>query len=148
MRVTVSIGPGPSTFVTCRRLPRCQTDGRPRSDACRRTHLAQRDDAREQLDGLLRERKDLEKRIYLLVVALETAGDIASLAAKLRAVVSYFESRRSFRVLRRRSGCPVRRSIFCSPRVIGRSWPHARHTHVRKTVLPSTVVPGTIVPFA
>ena len=42
----------------------------------------------------------------------------------------------------------MRRSVLCSPRVIGRSRPHTRQTHVRRTVLPCTVVPGTIVPIA
>jgi hypothetical protein len=46
--------------------------------------LTERDDAREQQVALGRERKDLEKRIARLVAAVETAGDIASLGAKLR----------------------------------------------------------------
>jgi hypothetical protein len=33
-------------------------------------------------------------------------------------------------------------SIFCSPRVIGRSRPHARQIHISRTVLPLTTVPG------
>ena len=38
--------------------------------------LTERDDAQEQYAALLRERKDVEKRIARLVVAVETAGDI------------------------------------------------------------------------
>lgn len=47
-------------------------------------HLSERDDVTELQDKLARERKDVEKRIARLVVAVETAGDVASLAAKLR----------------------------------------------------------------
>jgi site-specific DNA recombinase len=46
--------------------------------------LTERDDAREQQEALSRERRDIEKRIGRLVAAVETAGDVASLAAKLR----------------------------------------------------------------
>jgi len=46
--------------------------------------LTERDDAREQHDGLQRERRDVEKRIARLLVAVETAGDVASLVGKLR----------------------------------------------------------------
>ena len=46
--------------------------------------LTERHDERDQHDALERERKDLEKRIERLVVAVETAGDISSLATKLR----------------------------------------------------------------
>jgi hypothetical protein len=46
--------------------------------------LTERDDAREQHDALTRERKDVERRIDRLVQVIETAGDIASVAAKLR----------------------------------------------------------------
>ena len=46
--------------------------------------LTERDDAREQQAGLVRERKDVENRIARLVAAVESAGDVASLAAKLR----------------------------------------------------------------
>ncbi len=44
----------------------------------------ERDDARDQQMALARERKDVEKRIARLVAAVETAGDVASLATKLR----------------------------------------------------------------
>lgn len=46
--------------------------------------LTERDDAREQHDALTRERKDVDKRIARFVQVIETAGDIASVAAKLR----------------------------------------------------------------
>jgi site-specific DNA recombinase len=46
--------------------------------------LTERDDAREQQDSLHRERKDIAKRIERLVIAVETAGDVAALATKLR----------------------------------------------------------------
>jgi hypothetical protein len=46
--------------------------------------LTERDDAQEQPAALERERKDIEKRIARLVVAVETAGDIKSVAEKLR----------------------------------------------------------------
>ncbi len=46
--------------------------------------LTERDDARDQQMALTRERKDVEKRIKRLVAAVETAGDVSSLAAKLR----------------------------------------------------------------
>ena len=48
--------------------------------------LTERDDAREMQTALTRERADLEKRIARLVVAVETAGDVTSLADKLRAL--------------------------------------------------------------
>jgi hypothetical protein len=48
--------------------------------------LTERDDVQEQRENLSRERKDIEKRIARLVVAVETAGDVASLAEKLRAL--------------------------------------------------------------
>jgi hypothetical protein len=47
-------------------------------------HLSERDDVTDLQDKLERERKDIEKRIARLVVAVETAGDVASLAVKLR----------------------------------------------------------------
>jgi hypothetical protein len=53
--------------------------------------LAERDDAREQYEMLVRERADVEKRIARLVVLVEQAGDIASLGEKLREL----EKRRS-----------------------------------------------------
>jgi site-specific DNA recombinase len=46
--------------------------------------LTERDDAQEHQAALARERKDVEKRIARFVAAVETAGDVASLAAKLR----------------------------------------------------------------
>lgn len=46
--------------------------------------LTERDDAREQYDALERERKDVSKRIANFVHVIETAGDITSVAAKLR----------------------------------------------------------------
>ncbi len=46
--------------------------------------LTERDDAREQQADLQREWKTVEKRIARLVAAVETAGDVTSLAAKLR----------------------------------------------------------------
>jgi len=46
--------------------------------------LTERDDVQEQQFALARERKDVEKRIKRLVAAVETAGDVASLAVKLR----------------------------------------------------------------
>ena len=46
--------------------------------------LTERDDAAEQQAALVRERKDLDKRIERLVIAVERAGDVASLADKLR----------------------------------------------------------------
>lgn len=46
--------------------------------------LAERDDAQGQQAALARESKDLDKRIARLVAAVESAGDVASLAAKLR----------------------------------------------------------------
>jgi hypothetical protein len=46
--------------------------------------LTERDDVQEQLAALQRERKDIEKRIARFVVAVETAGDVTSLADKLR----------------------------------------------------------------
>ncbi|MCU1381814.1 MAG: hypothetical protein JWL71_511 [Acidobacteria bacterium] len=47
-------------------------------------HLSERDDVTELQDKLARERKDVEKRIARLVVAVEAAGDATSLAVKLR----------------------------------------------------------------
>jgi hypothetical protein len=46
--------------------------------------LTERDDVQEQAETLQGERKDIEKRFARLVVAVESAGDVASLAAKLR----------------------------------------------------------------
>ena len=46
--------------------------------------LLERDDVTELQDKLARERKDVEKRIARLVAAVEAAGDVASLAVKLR----------------------------------------------------------------
>jgi hypothetical protein len=46
--------------------------------------LTERDEVQEHHAALNRERKSLEKRIARLVAAVETAGDITSLAAKLR----------------------------------------------------------------
>jgi hypothetical protein len=46
--------------------------------------LTERDDARDQYDSLVRERQSIEKRISRFVAAVETAGDITSLAVKLR----------------------------------------------------------------
>jgi site-specific DNA recombinase len=48
--------------------------------------LTERDDARGRQVALQRERKSVEKRIARLVAAVETAGDVASLAEKLREV--------------------------------------------------------------
>ena len=53
--------------------------------------LTERDDAREKQVALECEWKDVEKRIARLVAAIETNGDIASLAARLREL----EARRS-----------------------------------------------------
>ena len=47
-------------------------------------HLSERDDVTELQGKLARERKDIEKRIARLIVAVEAAGDVASLAVKLR----------------------------------------------------------------
>jgi site-specific DNA recombinase len=46
--------------------------------------LTERDDAHDQQMALMRERRDIGKRIDRLVIAVETTGDIASLATKLR----------------------------------------------------------------
>jgi site-specific DNA recombinase len=46
--------------------------------------LTERDDTRDRHDALVRERASLDKRISRLVDAVATAGDITSLAAKLR----------------------------------------------------------------
>src|SRR5205823_12667823 len=46
--------------------------------------LSERDDVRERRDALMRERVEVAKRIDRLVVAVETAGDVASVAEKLR----------------------------------------------------------------
>ena len=46
--------------------------------------LAERDDAREQYEMLVRERADIEKRIGRLVALVEQAGDITVLGTKLR----------------------------------------------------------------
>ena len=46
--------------------------------------LTERDDVRDIQMALTRERRDIEKRIDRLVRAVETAGDVTSLAAKLR----------------------------------------------------------------
>ena len=46
--------------------------------------LTERDDIRDRQAALARERKDVERRISRLVSAIETAGDVASLAAKIR----------------------------------------------------------------
>jgi site-specific DNA recombinase len=47
-------------------------------------HLTERDELAERLTALTAEGKQVEKRIARLVAAIEAAGDIASLAAKLR----------------------------------------------------------------
>ena len=47
-------------------------------------NLSERDDAPSRQDALAREQKDVAKRIARLVAAIETAGDVASLVAKLR----------------------------------------------------------------
>jgi DNA invertase Pin-like site-specific DNA recombinase len=47
-------------------------------------HLSERDDVAELHAKLAHERKDIEKRIDRLMTAIETHGDITSLAAKLR----------------------------------------------------------------
>ena len=46
--------------------------------------LTERDDVQEQHAALTRELRDVDKRIARLVVAVETAGDITSMAEKLR----------------------------------------------------------------
>ena len=46
--------------------------------------LTERDDAREQQDALVREHKDVAKRIDRWVQIIETAGDITTAAKKLR----------------------------------------------------------------
>ncbi|MGH9348757.1 MAG: recombinase zinc beta ribbon domain-containing protein [Vicinamibacterales bacterium] len=46
--------------------------------------LTERDDLREQLNALERERKSVDTRIARLVAAIESAGDVRSLADKLR----------------------------------------------------------------
>ena len=46
--------------------------------------MTERDDAREQVEALTRERKDVERRIDRFVQIIETAGDVASVATKLR----------------------------------------------------------------
>jgi septal ring factor EnvC (AmiA/AmiB activator) len=46
--------------------------------------LTERDDAQDQQMALTRERREVEKRIARLVAAVETAGDVTSLAVKLR----------------------------------------------------------------
>jgi hypothetical protein len=46
--------------------------------------LSERNDEHDQRDSLLREQKDVEKRMECLLAAIETAGDIASLTTKLR----------------------------------------------------------------
>jgi site-specific DNA recombinase len=46
--------------------------------------FSEREDVADQQTMLARERKDIEKKIERLVVAVETAGDVTSLAAKLR----------------------------------------------------------------
>ena len=46
--------------------------------------LTERDDARDQQFTLTRERKQVEKKIARLVAAVEAAGEVKSLAAKLR----------------------------------------------------------------
>ena len=46
--------------------------------------LTERDDVRDRQDALHRDRKDVERRIALLVSAIETGGDAPSLVAKVR----------------------------------------------------------------
>ena len=50
--------------------------------------LTERDDAQDRQTTLSRERKDVDKRIGRLVAAVETAGEVASLAAKIRELES------------------------------------------------------------
>ncbi len=46
--------------------------------------VTERDDARELHESLGRERRDIEKRISRLLVAVETGGDVRSVTARLR----------------------------------------------------------------
>jgi hypothetical protein len=57
---------------------------RARSGDATRAFALERDDRRERGTSLVAEAKDVERRIGRLVVALESAGDIASVVAKLR----------------------------------------------------------------
>ena len=47
-------------------------------------HLSERDEARKQQAALVREQKNLAKRIARLVTAIETGGDVTPLVTKLR----------------------------------------------------------------